>query len=465
MPRLVRQRPLSERIQAILNPGDLFLWLSEEIETRELGSKSVGTQLGLALNFVFLLARANSGASRDVDDVFSDSSGSGWLSHLLFLIVWSLVGFSVANFIYTFRRCRSYRLFEANIEQKPETPSAHRVRVQSSPVSSSPLRMLTDILEAGSAESRAYPDRSRDVWELELWDPLPASLQLVCLFSPLHILIYMLNLPLPALDPRPSVTVFKCLVEQAVLSALLLGLETRFSQQNKDAAIIQKWVMREYDTKYVHPRLHPIMRDVGTQFGTDDAGHDLDYVEVGTPTFLISRGFQTHPNQNYVKHFDPDSASRKQPSAAVTDPVLRTPAGNSRHSDSFASSRSTLRQSMPASTPAFSDSSSAAPGSKPNSGFGGNLGVYTHANSPLKKAISLSDMNGSAVSFSPKNSRELAAVEQRDLMDRMQRRSSPFKEDRGATTSSQAQGPEQSPNPFAGMGMYRGRHERFPSRR
>jgi hypothetical protein len=83
MPRLVRRRPLSERIQAILNPGDLFLWLSEEIETRELGSKSVGTQLGLALNFVFLLARANSGASRDVDDVFSDSSGSGWLSHLV----------------------------------------------------------------------------------------------------------------------------------------------------------------------------------------------------------------------------------------------------------------------------------------------------------------------------------------------------------------------------------------------
>ena len=83
MPRLVRRRPLSERIFAALNPYDFLLWLSEEVETRDLGSKSVGTQVGLVLNFIFLLVRANTGSSRSGDDVFGDSSGSGWLSYLV----------------------------------------------------------------------------------------------------------------------------------------------------------------------------------------------------------------------------------------------------------------------------------------------------------------------------------------------------------------------------------------------
>lgn len=84
MPRLVRRRPLSERIKSALNPWDFFLWLSEEIETRDIGSKSLGTQLGVGLNFVFLLARANGAYSTSsYDDVFSDVNGSGWLSYLV----------------------------------------------------------------------------------------------------------------------------------------------------------------------------------------------------------------------------------------------------------------------------------------------------------------------------------------------------------------------------------------------
>lgn len=83
MPRIVRRRPLIERIKSALDPWDLFLWLSEEIETRDLGSKSLGTQLGIALNFIFLVSRANGAQSTDVDDVFSDSTGSGWLTYFV----------------------------------------------------------------------------------------------------------------------------------------------------------------------------------------------------------------------------------------------------------------------------------------------------------------------------------------------------------------------------------------------
>lgn len=83
MPRIVRRRPLAERIAAAISPWDFFLWLSEEIETRDIGSKSLGTQLGLGMNFVFLIARANGGYSSDSDDVFGDSTGSGWFSYLV----------------------------------------------------------------------------------------------------------------------------------------------------------------------------------------------------------------------------------------------------------------------------------------------------------------------------------------------------------------------------------------------
>jgi hypothetical protein len=68
----------------MLNPMDFLLWLSEEIETRDWDSGLVGTQLGLGLNFLFLVVRANSGGSKQAsDDIFGDDSSSSWLSMLV----------------------------------------------------------------------------------------------------------------------------------------------------------------------------------------------------------------------------------------------------------------------------------------------------------------------------------------------------------------------------------------------
>lgn len=91
-PRLVRRRPVMQRIKAAIDPWDFFLWLSEEIETRDFGSKSLGSQLGLAFNFVFILARVygSSSTGSDNDDVFndSDSDSAGWLAY--FVSSWTL---------------------------------------------------------------------------------------------------------------------------------------------------------------------------------------------------------------------------------------------------------------------------------------------------------------------------------------------------------------------------------------
>ncbi|OAA62363.1 hypothetical protein ISF_05372 [Cordyceps fumosorosea ARSEF 2679] len=336
MPRLVRRKPLLQRISAVLNPMDSLLWLSEELETRDWDSENAGTQLGLGLNFVFLLARANSGSAQPADDVFGGEDKSLWLSLVVNTLVWGLGVFAVTNGVYTLTRTRKYRMFEANIDVQPGTPSARRVQVQGSPASSSPLRFLTSMITPDTPESRAHPDKKRDVWELAVWDPLPISLRLFCLFGPAHVLVYIMFLPLASLDPRPSITVFNTLVLQAILSAQLLLFCSKFAQQGKDNSIIQKEVMHEYDTKFVHPLMHPIVRDVGVQVSTDAGSSMEDLVDTGTPTTLIRRSFKTHKNP----HIDEEESAPLRPSAVK--PNLFTPSG--RRSDSF-SPMPTIRSS------------------------------------------------------------------------------------------------------------------------
>lgn len=86
-PRIVRQTPLLARIQAYLNPWDFLLWLSEELNSNELEDtlKQWATPVGVVINVIFMVARANVGAgrSKQADNVFGDyheRNGSGWLA-------------------------------------------------------------------------------------------------------------------------------------------------------------------------------------------------------------------------------------------------------------------------------------------------------------------------------------------------------------------------------------------------
>ena len=83
MPRLVRRRPLVDRLQAYLNPLDFLLWLSEELDSSDWDQwqKDWATTIGVGLNIVFLIARANSRPSmRRGHDVFADDDGYCWWS-------------------------------------------------------------------------------------------------------------------------------------------------------------------------------------------------------------------------------------------------------------------------------------------------------------------------------------------------------------------------------------------------
>jgi len=84
MPRLVRRRPLQERIANYLNPGDFLLWLSEELNSNDWDdfAKEWALPVGFFTNILFMIARANLGPSNNSnggDGVFmEDGRGSGW---------------------------------------------------------------------------------------------------------------------------------------------------------------------------------------------------------------------------------------------------------------------------------------------------------------------------------------------------------------------------------------------------
>ncbi len=272
------------------------------------------------------------------------------------------------------------------------------------------------MIASSTAESRAHPDPSMDVWELAVWDPLPICLRLFCLFSPGHVLVYWLFLPTATHDPRPSTTVLTTIILSGLLSIQLLMLQTHFSQQNKDTAMIHKEVLNEYDTKFVHPRTTSLVRDVGTQY--DDARDDINtndspdyprqkrksplrFVHTYTPTTVIHRGFQIHPNPNYAKHYDPEGITTAATGGGnmngVAKPRRTTGFQTPTYSTTAAAAGTTPAADMSSPVrprqaamrqPLFQQASSTGINASSNnntSGDGGSLGVYSHANSPLKK--------------------------------------------------------------------------------
>lgn len=106
--RLVRRAPLLERIQAYLNPWDFLLWASEELNGNDWGDihKRWAVPIGIVLNVVFMMARANARSSRGGDDVFADyheRRGSGWLAWVVSLLYSNYVHI-VNMFLGIFRR-------------------------------------------------------------------------------------------------------------------------------------------------------------------------------------------------------------------------------------------------------------------------------------------------------------------------------------------------------------------------
>lgn len=377
------------------------------------------------------------------------------------------------------------------------------------------MRLLSHLLPA-PASSRAHPDPTIDVWELAVWDPLPLALEVYTLFSPGHAVVYWMLLPVGG-GERPSLTVATALVLQALLSVQMGVLVRNFTQKEKDGRVIQKEVLNEYDTKFVHPTLHPVVRDVGTQISTSTStststgrgpsgeGADFDpdastisitaeSITTAAPTTILRRGFKINPNPNYAAHISPHAPSAVPSRTSLPPSTPHTPVGQMGYQPQPPSAQggfaqqqqlgfqqpqfqrrestplratpvvgqvrqqpqSQYRASMggrigPDAPGAASSSSGLArvnsgsgsgdeglrgrsrvsesgirrPGGGAggsSSGDGGNLGIYSHAHSPLKKASSMYDIARARGEGAPRNGAQAAAREVAEERDRSRRR-------------------------------------------
>ncbi|RPB25074.1 hypothetical protein L211DRAFT_836933 [Terfezia boudieri ATCC MYA-4762] len=314
MPRLIRRQSVRDRILSFLNPLDHALDLYTYIESYDWDGvqSTTSTPLGIALNILLFLARVNcsNGAYQGWEDVLIKSTsgktyGRGWGSlrntgYFLRYLSWFLAVISAVNSVMCFTKKKKYRMFESNIEIVPRTPNARRVPVNSSP-SASPLSTL---LSPSKSRHHKYTSTT-DVWEVSVWDPTPISLRVFSLFSPAHCAIYFLMLPVTVssnyLFPSSTsgtTTYLTVLFIEALLSLQLGWLASSFTQQMKDRALVQREVLREYDSKYVHPRLGTLKWDVATQTMDD---HFEASVEIYTPQYN-RQGFTTHANPNYSEY-------------------------------------------------------------------------------------------------------------------------------------------------------------------
>jgi hypothetical protein len=214
-------------------------------------------------------------------------------------------------------------------------------------------------------------------------------------------------------------TVFTTILLQLLMSSQLYLLQSHFSQQVKDSAIIHKEVMSEYDTKFVHPRLNPLVRNVGTQYSGPDVNDEEDgEVDTYTPAIILKRGFRTNPNPNYARLLDRDNMTGITSRTFSPAPAFTPSAYNSREPTPFTglTPRTAIRQ------PQFRQSSSGVSTTSTSADDGGSLGIYSHTNSPLKKATSMFDMQGRREM--PRNSFDMAG---REIQEERDRNKSPAK--------------------------------------
>lgn len=194
-----------------------------------------------------------------------------------------------------------------------------------------PWLVLSPSYWLSTTASPSHPDAATDVWELAIWDPTPLSQRLFALFSPAHVAVYFLSFPLVTTtygyhNPAPTTPgsfLGTVIAIQVLMSVQMLYVQHAFGQQQKDIGIRNRQVLHEYDTKYVHPRLNSIRRDVSVQ--CDASTSSTDRVEVFTPQFN-RLGFRTASSTAvYDRPYRPSSSS---PSITASSTVPRSYMGS-----------------------------------------------------------------------------------------------------------------------------------------
>ncbi|KAI0032281.1 hypothetical protein K488DRAFT_86018 [Vararia minispora EC-137] len=261
--RVVRQKSFMEKIRDI--PSRIaFEWSLFPHNFPVPSSRTSALLLGGLAHFLHFCVRV--AQLRDVpdertgwEDMYREESDSTWFDWTVVATI-LLVGASVGAMVLLFTHTRIYHLHSrpdpvaspnARFVREPENPPtlARRVLTHSKDAFFAFWRFLFNWGTSGAAPSG---DSTRHVQALEVWDPSALELLLVCVYSPVHALLWMVwNAG-----------------NWIVVSAIMLGVSVQmrtlvltYEAKLKDRLIIAAETMHEYDMKFVNPRINPVRKD------------------------------------------------------------------------------------------------------------------------------------------------------------------------------------------------------------
>ncbi|KAI0256704.1 hypothetical protein BJV78DRAFT_1116940 [Lactifluus subvellereus] len=262
--RAVRKQSLCEKITSL--PSRIAFEISIFPNNVPLPApKTSACLIGGTLHFIHFCIRVSqirSVPDSDIgwEDMYREDNNVAWFDWTVPMTCLLIVAASL-NALFLFTHTKLYHLHlqpdpvaspHARFVSAPTDPPslATRLRTYAWSAFLAFWRFLLGISPSSSPGSSAYG--SPRVQELEVWTPSEGELMLFCVYSPIHVFLWMLwNAG-----------------NWIMMAAVMVGvsfqariLTTTYEALLKDRAIIAAEVLHEYDEKYVSPRIHPVRKD------------------------------------------------------------------------------------------------------------------------------------------------------------------------------------------------------------
>lgn len=241
-------------------PYDLVLSWNELLQLVDWDqlAEDYSIYISIALNTVLLISRhyINQEASSTYKTLKIPHEESK-IVYVVKLVYYSLNVVSFVNFFWCMTSFKNYDLVSNDINQTPKTPSLFKIQLDTPEVISGEEKglfariaiSLFDVLyhRLWPKASETPQPQNRPIWRLVVWNPSKFQLHFVSLFSPLNVLFVAL------LSPIGFANILFLVLLSGFLYAMLCF---KYPTKLNDEFIVYQSLMKEYDSKFVNPRLN-----------------------------------------------------------------------------------------------------------------------------------------------------------------------------------------------------------------
>ncbi|KAF9953821.1 hypothetical protein BGZ72_005115 [Mortierella alpina] len=279
-PRIVKRAPLWRRI--ISAPEDYLTKLENDIRALDWDMLQEGFSWPLALGLNLMLVSvklgywlddpmANVPAVLKYDRSYSSPKAllPGFAT-LLASMQYILVAISIINAMWLFRSKTNYKIMHRELNDRPPSSSVQMVDFQQDVSHWSyrfPGKLIYPYISPFIRGAKPQENR-RQIWELSVWNPSILCRNLFCWYSPAQVLI------MAGLNSEN----FHIFLPLSVMVAMqVYVLVSVYQSYVKDKQIIFGEVCREYNTKFVYPKVFVRKYDKQVSTGVDtgtDTGSD-----------------------------------------------------------------------------------------------------------------------------------------------------------------------------------------------